>query len=299
MVELPVLVTIKSPLRHRTDQVEFSQKARGSWFSQQRLLFIEARLFWHGRVNRSDLVEHFAIHRSVASEDLAEYRRVAPRNAVYDRRSKVYRAGRGFIPIFGPPGMAGLLAHSLLGDGLPSPGASFEAIKTPSRAADPVVARNIIAAAQRGFALKVFYRSMGTPAGRWPWIEPHSLVSNGFRWHVRAFCRERREFRDFVLGRMEQADETGPLTANPESDTRWHQLIEVEIRPHRKLTSEQAVLVGLDYGMNDGLARFTCRQALLWYALINLGLDEERSPPRQLLELADPSVITLAGFGDV
>lgn len=296
VVEQSALITIKSPLRHRANPVELPGGARGSWFSQQRLRFIEARLFWHGRVNRSDLVDHFAIHRSVASEDLAEYRRVAPRNAVYDRRSKAYRAGRGFLPIFGPPAMAGLLAHGLLNDGLPSPQISFETVSVPERAADPVVARNIIAAAQEGFALKVFYRSMDTPAGRWRWIEPHSLVSDGFRWHVRAYCRERGEFRDFVLGRMERADETGPRLTPPESDSHWVQLIHIAIRPHHLLTPEQAELVAIDYGMSNGQALFSCRRALLWYALINLGLEEERSPPRQLLELADPEIRTMVGF---
>ena len=296
MVEQPVLVTIKSPLRRRASPVVLSEGSRGSWFSQQRLRFIEARLFWHGRVNRSDLVDHFAIHRSVASEDLAEYRRVAPRNAVYDRRSKAYRAGRGFLPVFGPPALVGLLAHSVLGDGLPSPGTPFETVAIPGRSADPVVARNVIAAAQRGFALKVFYRSMDTPAGRWRWIEPHSLVFDGFRWHVRAYCRERGEFRDFVLGRMERADETGVQTVDPDSDAHWQETIEVEIQPHRELTVEQAELVALDYCMDSGRARFSCRRALLWYALVNLGLDEERSPPRQLLELVHPGLRALAGF---
>ncbi len=296
MVEQSALLTIKSPLRHRATPVELSDGSRRSWFSQQRLRFIEARLFWHGRVNRSDLVDHFAIHRSVASEDLAEYRRVAPRNAVYDQRTKTYRLGRGFLPVFGPPALAGLLAHSVLNDGLPSPAPPFEIVTIPGRMADPVVARNIIAAVQGGFALKVFYRSMDMPAGRWRWIEPHSLVSDGFRWHVRAFCRERGAFRDFVLGRMECADETGPQTVDPDSDVHWHELVDIEVRPHRKLTPEQAELVALDYCMNGGLAQFSCRRALLWYALVNLGLDEGRSPPRQLLELVDPAIRTLAGF---
>lgn len=48
--------------------------------------------------------------------------------------------------------------------------------------------------------------------------------------------------------------------------------------------------------MSNGSARFDCRRALLWYALVNLGLDEERSPPRQLLELSDPGLRQYAGF---
>ncbi|MDP9063170.1 MAG: WYL domain-containing protein [Pseudomonadota bacterium] len=290
------LFTIKTPLRRREVAVHMAERSRGSWFLQQRLRFIEARLFWSGRINRSDLMDHYSIHRSVASEDLAEYRRLAPRNAIYDRSNKVYRAGKRFLPIFGAPALQGLFAHSVLEDGLPGPRPSFELVPSPNRAADPGVARNVIAAAQTGFALKVFYRSMETPAGHWRWIEPHCLVSDGHRWHVRAYCRERGGFRDFVLGRLEIADETAPRTVDPITDAQWHEFVEVEIRPHHKLNRAQAELVAADFGMANGCATFDCRRALLWYVLVNLGLDEERSPPRQLIELTDPELRQYAGF---
>lgn len=179
---------------------------------------------------------------------------------------------------------------------MPASSAPFESIPSSVRAADPGIARNIIAAAQAGFALKVFYRSMEAPSGQWRWIEPHCLISDGHRWHVRVYCRERAAFRDFVLGRMEIADETAPRTVDSSSDAQWHEFVEVLIRPHHKLYAAQAELIAKDFGMLDGYARFDCRRALLWYALVNLGLYEERSPPRQLIELTDPSLRRYAGF---
>lgn len=109
------LLTIKTPLRWRETAVHLPGRSRGSWFSEHRLRFIEARLFWSGRINRSDLMDHYHTHRSVASEDITEYRRLAPRNAVYDRSKKLYRAGKRFLPIFGAPALQGLFAHSVGG----------------------------------------------------------------------------------------------------------------------------------------------------------------------------------------
>ncbi|MGN2434299.1 WYL domain-containing protein [Pseudomonas viridiflava] len=290
------LFTIKTPLRQREVAVQMAERSRGNWFSQQRLQFIEARLFWSGRINRSDLMEHYSIHRSAASEDIAEYLRLAPRNAVYDRSSKVYRAGKRFLPIFGAPALQGLFAHSVLEDGSPSPRPLFELVPSSNRTADPGVAQNVIAAAHAGFALKVFYRSIEAPNGRWRWIEPHCLVSDGHRWHVRAYCRARGGFRDFVLGRMEIADETAPQTIDPITDAQWHEFVAVEIRPHQKLNAAQAPLVATDFGMQDGRAIFSYRRALLWYVLFSLGSDEDRSPPRQLVELLDVNMRQICRF---
>ncbi|MBJ7263085.1 MAG: WYL domain-containing protein [Burkholderiaceae bacterium] len=33
-------------------------------------------------------------------------------------------------------------------------------------------------------------------------MEPHSLVQAGRRWHMRGYCLETGDFRDFVLGRI-------------------------------------------------------------------------------------------------
>src|SRR5699024_7861631 len=38
-------------------------------------------------------------------------------------------------------------------------------------------------------------------------IVPHSLVNTGLRWHVRAYCRTHKEFRDFVLTRITSVKE--------------------------------------------------------------------------------------------
>lgn len=113
-----------------------------------------------------------------------------------------------------------------------------------------------------------------------------------------AFCRERGAFRDFVLSRMEVADETAPRSVDPSTDAQRHEFVVVQIRPHHKLSPAQAQLVATDFGMSNGIATFDCRRALLWYVLLNLGLDEERLPPRQLIDLSDPHLLQSAAQSD-
>lgn len=197
---------IKSPMRSRQAPPALPRRVDGNWFAQQRLRFIEARLFWSGRINRADLIRIFGVHKSVASKDLTDYQAIAPRNAIYDRSDKVYKAGSRFIPAFDPPTVDRLFGHALVADGLPAAAQLFEWVRPPLRSADSVVVRNVCEAATDSLAIKVFYRSMTHPAGRWRWIEPHSVAFDGQRWHVRAWCQMQMEFRDFNLARPDQED---------------------------------------------------------------------------------------------
>ena len=73
-------------------------------------------------------------------------------------------------------------------------------------------------------------------------ISPHSLVHAAHRYHVRAFCHHRKDFRDFVLGRIEDAVVIKPSKiaeieykssldwASPEEDREWRQAIRIKYK---------------------------------------------------------------------
>src|ERR1041385_9086926 len=71
------------------------------WGQERRLAFIDLRLQYDGKVNRSDLVEFFKISTQQASQDLARYASLAPQNLRYDGSSKSYVSTPGFSPHFG------------------------------------------------------------------------------------------------------------------------------------------------------------------------------------------------------
>lgn len=269
---------------------------RARWFIEQRLRFIESRLFWVGFINRRDLMDHFHITAAIASSDLAEYQALAKGNAVYDKSAKLYRAGREFRPLFPNPSLSALHAHAQLQDGTAPLDALTHIPPVVERVADPVVARNLLSACRQRFSLRILYRSMAHPDGAWRWIEPRFLVTDGIRWHVRAWCRTREDFRDFVLSRIDRADEPAKAVASDRIDEAWETVDDVILQAHPSLSPPQRALVERDHQMQAGRLVLPCRRALLWYVLRNLGLDVDDAPPRQLLSLIDPSLRLLAGF---
>src|SRR5215467_1554315 len=70
------------------------------WGVEQRLEFIEFRLFWEGGVNRADLINMFGISVPQSSKDLSLYQEQAPGNVVYDKSAKRYVAAQGFKPLY-------------------------------------------------------------------------------------------------------------------------------------------------------------------------------------------------------
>ena len=73
------------------------------WGVEQRLEFIEYRLFWEGSVNRSDITARFSVSVPQASKDLAQYQETAPDNLSYDRRAKCYVPTEDYRPIYFEP----------------------------------------------------------------------------------------------------------------------------------------------------------------------------------------------------
>ncbi len=57
-------------------------------------------------------------------------------------------------------------------------------------------------------------------------------------------------------------------------DTPWSNDVRVVLVPHLQLSESRRRIVELDYGMVDGEAVVECRQALLFYMLKHLGLNQ-------------------------
>jgi len=76
------------------------------WGIEQRLEFIEFRLFWEGHVNRIDVMQQFGVSVNQASSDLNRYIALAPDNMVYDKSARTYVRGPDFDCKFRPPDAA-------------------------------------------------------------------------------------------------------------------------------------------------------------------------------------------------
>ena len=74
-------------------------KVNARWGQERRLAFIDFRLRWEGRINRSDLTDFFGISVPQASLDISRYMEFAPQNLQYDRSARVYLATPEFRPL--------------------------------------------------------------------------------------------------------------------------------------------------------------------------------------------------------
>ncbi|WP_082922632.1 WYL domain-containing transcriptional regulator [Halothiobacillus diazotrophicus] len=256
------------------------------WDVQQRLKLLECTVLLTGWVRTQALIETFGISRAQASKDFAVYHGLRPENLIYNKSRKYYEASAVFEPLLLSGKASELLdALPLMQSGAPVVALSAQSpamamVKPLERELDWSLLRAVSRAICQQIKLQVSYQSMNRPEPAVLTLSPHTLVYNGFRWHVRAFSDTHEAYRDFVLARMR-----GPVVLLTEQgipdgdDTAWHTLHEVAIVPHPELPPAQQAVIAEDYGMTDGRIVQPVRQALIPYFLRMMQIDPRRLDP--------------------
>ncbi|PZS55047.1 WYL domain-containing protein [Stenotrophomonas maltophilia] len=269
----------------KVNKLDDNTPRKERWGQARRLEFIDSRLLWTGKVNRSDLVEFFKISPPQATLDFAEYAGRAPQNAKYDARERAYVAMPTYSPVFAEPSSARYLAelHAVT-TGLLSTDLSFlsspppaEVVSFPSRQVNVVLLRETLAAIQSNRAMEITYQTMARADADVRAMSPLALAYDGFRWHIRAYCHLREDYRDFIFARILLAKPSGPAQATIADDKEWNHFIDVEIAPNPLLSEGARRVIELDYGMSDGKLKLKCRQAMGYYLLARLGLKEQEN----------------------
>lgn len=258
------------------------------WSAVQRLQFIEFRLLWEGHVNRSDLIETFGISVPQSTLDFREYMERAPGNMDYDKRLRHYFPTPTFKPVFISDRAEGYLSQlaalAIIGENQSIPGLigatpSFDILPSPERRVDSTALQQLLKCMREELSVEIHYQSLSSPNPNWRRVSPHSLASDGLRWHVRAFCHAKEEFRDFVLGRIMDIRDEQASGISAIADTEWNELIKVTIAPNPALTADQHKIIERDYSMKQGVAEIRVRRSLLFYLKRRLGLDDGAEKP--------------------
>lgn len=137
-------------------------------------------------------------------------------------------------------------------------------------------------AIERGTRLKLEYRSMQTPEPHVRTVEPHSLIQAGRRWHMRGYCLETSDFRDFVLERVAKITVLDQISENTViEDSKWNAVVNVRIQAHPKLTPGQQDLVRSEYFDGTAVRVHSCRGAMMPYLVqeLRLALDTTKDVP--------------------
>ena len=266
-----------------TEQFEGEARSALRWGIERRLEFIDFRLFWDGRINRSDLSQQFGISTPQASADLARYQEMAPDNITYDSSLKCYLATAKYRSVFEVEDSERYLAQlrSLASGTLTDEEAwlaeipDFRVVPTPGRSVDSQNLKTILRGIRDRYAFHIRYQSMSKPEPHWRWITPHALGFDGFRWHVRALCHNDQTFKDFVFARICEIGEAKPQAMDLGIDEAWFDSVTVIISPHPGLSESQMQAVKLDYGMPEGVRAISISRAFLYYFLKHMGLDDD------------------------
>jgi hypothetical protein len=278
------------------------------WGIERRLEFIDFRLRWDRTINRADLIRFFRISPQQASADLARYAEVAPGNLVYDKSLKTYRATDGFRPAASRrDAQAYLRDLAALSSGERPAADSFigwhpecDVVQYPVRPISTGTFLRLLWAIRDVEELKVSYQSMRRPTASSRWIVPHAFASDGQRWHVRAWCHETGEFRDFVISRIQSVQGHRKATVSNDHDEGWNTLVDIVVAARAGLTDGQRRAIEADFGMSRGRLRLSCRRALAFYLLRQLQLDRPSnlSPTAQPLELVNrPELVDVITAG--
>jgi hypothetical protein len=253
------------------------------WGVEQRLEFIEFRLYWEGGINRADIMEQFGVSVPQASKDLSLYEEKAPGNLVYDKSEKRYLAAERFRAVFLKPDADRYLTQlRTIADRTVTSQETWlstspivDSTPIPHRRVDVEVLRSILEASRKNRALKIRYQSMNAarPEPMWRWISPHAFGNDGLRWHVRAYCHIEQKFKDFILSRCLDAKEDAEPGASADKDSYWHEIFNVVLAPNPKLSDEQQRVIAQDYSMTNRHITVPVRKALLYYFRKRLRLD--------------------------
>lgn len=263
---------------------------------RKHLEFIDFLLFWKGKIAHTHLVKQFSISESHAHTTIKKYKGLAPNNINYDHQEKHYWATEEFQPLIYAPNVENIV-HELPFLYPDSHGDSWlESIPTigmvsyPRRQLNVDTLQRILRAMERQNAIEILYQSLRRIKPKWRWITPHALASDGFRWHVRAFCQRTYSYRDFVISRILEIRGSQPHRMEREEDEKWNHWVEVMIGPHPQLTPEQQEVIARDYGMTNKTRIISVRESMILYLLVLLRIDDEqieqiRNPEEQQIIL--------------
>jgi len=276
-----------------------NEKWQQRWDLLLRYRLIEIIALWEGRLTTKALIQAFGIGRQQASKDINFYNaEIAAGNLVYDTRLKGYRPADEFRCTV-TQGNINEYLHLLASrqdlqskiEYMDINQANITSIQPPLRQVKPAFVRAIIEAARENKRVEIQYTSLTKPEPRDRMIAPHTLVFNGYRWHVRAYCEETSMFKDFLLSRMTDiAEITLDATQGEADDLDWNTFVEIVIHPDSRLNLAQRKVIENDFAMRQGALVIKTRAALVTYYLQLLRIDKAEShanPGAQQIILAN------------
>jgi hypothetical protein len=275
------------------------------WGVRRRLEFIDFRLFWDGRFNRSDLADTFGISTQQASADIAQYEKLAASNLHYDRAEKAYRRTEAFSPAFiGETIERYLLQLVAIENRWMRPEDTWfdaippvEVLTLGRRPTDPTVLLRVLDAIRNKSEIDIEYASLTGSMQPSRTIAPHALSHSAGRWYIRAWSRDHNDFRDYNLNRVASVTDHRPTSVDSALDFEWVHIINLVILPNPALSNERQAAVAAEHAMTERRLIRPCRLSLSFYLMSEYNLDVEPGvlkPEKQQIILENRDEVTQA-----
>lgn len=252
-----------------------------------RLKIMEGVLAWEGEIGNARVRKLFNIQPVQASRLLAEFRTSMGNSIVEDGRAKVLKLT--FPETFETDvSLEEYARHTLAGE---ESNPCVSDARVTLTEVQPRLFALLRKASMTQTGVVITYASMSNPLFEERVIFPHVIVHIGRRWHVRAWCALRKEFRDFTLGRIKTAcahTSEAPRTIN--DDLAWHKIVLLELAAHRRLSPQQQEVVRHENFGGAVDRRLPVRSCLAQYVIQDLraSVDPEREiPPEYQIEVVN------------
>jgi predicted DNA-binding transcriptional regulator YafY len=248
---------------------------------KRRFEFIEFCLNWGGRVGRPQLQKQFAISPQQATNDLTAYLDICPGNMHYDPRERAYVVSPNFKPQLTTGEASEYFMHlEMLSKGYRTKEEvwikDLPRVATVSVSSRPIERQNVqavVRAITTNSALHCGYASISSGSDSVRTLAPTALVSDGHRWHVRAYHFEKNQFSDFVLTRMtkpkviSRPDQVVPV------DDEWEEEITVRLSANGAHNEWRRAQIEHEYEMEEGTLAVQTTKAMLFYVLRQYGFN--------------------------
>ncbi len=248
---------------------------------------MEGVLSWEGGIGNARVRQLFNLRPVQASRLLADFRSMLGDKLTKDGRAKVLRLANPSEFECSVP-LDEYVLHTMASQG-GNPGLVDARVDLTE--VRPEIFATLRKAVLAKTGVEITYASMSNPEYAKRIIFPRAIVHVGRRWHVRAWCAKRQDFRDFTMGRIRSVEpvlELFPLSIG--KDEGWEKLVQLELLAHRKLSSDQQQVVRNEYFSGRRSRSLLIRSCLVQYVIQDLkaSSDHEREqPPEFQLEVAN------------
>lgn len=246
-----------------------------------------ALLAWEGELRNSRLAELFGVGSMQVSRIISDFRDDYP-DAI-ERQMYAWLPRAGVRP---PEGLGELKDYLAIANVPVIRPAWLEDGTLWFFRPDPITFGMLARACKLGLGVRAQYASMSSGKTSTRDLYPHTLVQLGQRWHVRAWCATRLEYRDFNLGRISNPQRLDhPRPAEAPADAFWLRRMQVRLRPHRNLSEAQQMIIRAEYfgGAAGSVTEVSAALLHYWVNEARAAIDPIRQqPPEYLLEVHEP-----------